>query len=106
MEVIIWSYFSQPTDLASEMQNWKEFVNGEGYSVDLKSDVSGEEVTVRLIEEWEDSYVLISSPASNELFDRVVGRVIWALSKQTDFLKVRTSNRKVPTQPTFKSTIK
>jgi hypothetical protein len=102
-EVIIWSYFSLPTDLASEMRDWKEFIDGEAYSVDLKNSVTGETVTVRLVEEWEDCYVQINSANPNELFDRVVGRVICALSKHTDYLKVRTS-RDIPNQPIFKST--
>lgn len=105
-EVLIWSYFSSPTNLAGEVCDWQEFVSGQEYSVDLKSITTGEKVSVRLVEEWEDSYVLVSSPNSGELFDRVVGRVIFALSENTDYLQVRTSNRKVPTEPTFKTTVK
>ena len=105
-EVIIWSYFSLPTDLASEMRDWAEFVSGKGYSVDLKSRKSGESVTVRLYEGWDDAYVMVNSPNAGELFDRVVGRVIYALSAHTDYLQIRTSNRIVPEEPIFRSTQK
>jgi hypothetical protein len=105
-EVIIWSYFSLPTDLAGEMRDWLEFVEGEAYSVDLKSSVSGETVTVRLVDGWDDAYVLVNSDDGGELFDRVVGRVVFALSAHTDYLQIRTSNRVVPEEPKFRSTIK
>lgn len=72
-EIVIWSYFSLPTDLANEMRNWNEFVDGEGYSVDLRSDATGETVIVRLVKEWEDCYVLVNSSSAGELFDRVDG---------------------------------
>jgi hypothetical protein len=105
-EVIIWSYFSLPTDLAGEMRNWKEFVAGDGYSVDLKSVDSGETVTVRFYDGWDDAYVIVNSENGGELFDRVVGRVIFALSAHTDYLQIRTSNRIVPVEPKFRSTPK
>jgi hypothetical protein len=88
-EVAIWSYFSKPTDLASEMQHWQEFISGEGYAVDLRDSVTGELVTIRFVEEWEDCYVIISSPSLNELFDRVVGKVIYALAANSDYLHVK-----------------
>lgn len=101
-EVLIWSYFSIPTDLANEMRSWNEFASGEDYSVDLHSGVTGETVTVRLVEEWEDTYVLVNSSSEGELFDRVIGRVIYALSKNTDNLMIRSS-KPISTEPTFKS---
>jgi hypothetical protein len=105
-EVIIWSYFAETTDLAGEMRNWDEFTAGDGYSVDLRSKATGEAVTVRLVGEWEDIYVLVNSEQGDELFDRVVGKVVFALSAHTDYLRIRTSNRVVPEEPKFKSTPK
>jgi hypothetical protein len=104
-EVIIWAYFPSTTDLAGEMRNWDEFIEGDGYSVDLRSKATGEAVTVRLVGEWEDIYVLVNSDQGDELFDRVVGKVVYALSAH-DYLRIRTSNRIVPKEPKFKSTLK
>ena len=56
-ELLIWSYFSEPTDLAGEMRDWPEFVAGEGYSADLRNVATGEEVTVGYVEENKDCYV-------------------------------------------------
>lgn len=88
-QIKIVSYFSIPTDLANEMQNWKEFISGKGYTVDLKQDETGEIVTVRYVEKDDDlDYVVVESNFPNELFDRVVGRVIRALSMHSDNLMV------------------
>ncbi len=87
--ITIVSYFSLPTDLASEMRDWKEFVAGEGYSVDLKNTDTGETVSVRYVEKTEGfDYVQIDSNFAGELFDRVVGRTIRALSMHSDNLMV------------------
>jgi hypothetical protein len=88
-ETHIRSYFSLPTDLAGEMRDWPEFVRGEGYSVELRSFDIGEEVSVRLVEKGEDSpYVAVRSSNGGPLFDRVLGRVIYALSRHSDDLMV------------------
>jgi hypothetical protein len=88
-EVHIRSYFSLPTDLAGEMRDWPEFVSGEAYSVDLKSRDTDEGVEVRFVEQDEDgSYVSVISAAAGALFDRVLGRVIYALSCHSDSLMV------------------
>jgi hypothetical protein len=88
-QIKIKSYFSISTDLAREMGNWEEFVTGEEYSVDLKSNETGEIVTVRYVE-VEDSfdYVMIESNLRGELFDRVIGRAIRALIMHSDNLMV------------------
>ena len=80
----IGSYFSVETDLASEMRSWPEFVRGSGYDVDLRDASTGESVTVRYIESGEEAHVHITGEGS--LFDRVVGRVIHAMSAHSDSL--------------------
>jgi hypothetical protein len=86
-KIIIRSYFSIPTDLAAEMRDWVEFIDGENYSVNLKTN-TGEIVSVRYVEENEDCFVIVTSENADELFDRVVGRTIYALSKHSDNLMV------------------
>jgi uncharacterized protein YkuJ len=86
-KIIIRSYFSIPTDLAAEMRDWVEFVDGENYSVNLETN-AGEIVSVRYVEENEDCFVTVISENADELFDRVVGRTIYALSKHSDNLMV------------------
>lgn len=58
-EVHIISYFSLPTDLASEMREWPEFVSGHEYSVELKNVVSGEVVSVGYVEDGDERYVSV-----------------------------------------------
>ncbi len=72
------------------MRNWKEFVSGKDYSVDLKDAETGETVTVRYVVREEDSfdYVEINSDLPSELFDRVVGRAICALIQHSDNLMI------------------
>ena len=97
-EVTIVSYFSLATDLAGEMREWPEFVVGEGYSVDLRHAVTGESVIVRLVEASEGpSHVSVKGTRRGALFERVVGRVIWALSKHSDDLMV--DSREVKAEP-------
>ena len=86
IQVRINSYFSLPTDLAHEMKDWPEFINGEGYSVDLKDLSTEEEVAVRLVDGEPDvpTYVVIKTNRSGPLFDRVVGRAVFALSAHSD----------------------
>ena len=87
-QLSIRSYFSLPTDLAGEMRDWPEFVSGEGYSVNLQDTVTSEAVSVRFVAAGEDCYVAISSSLPGQLFDRVVGRVVCALSAHSDNLMV------------------
>ena len=86
--VHILSYFSLPTDLAAQMRDWKEFVAGQEYSVELKDPSSGEAVSVNYVEEGEEHYVSVSGSGCGSLFDRVLGRVIYALSEHSDNLMV------------------
>jgi hypothetical protein len=87
-EVHIISYFSLPTDLAAAMGDWPEFVAGHEYTVDLKSSDSGEAVSVRFVEDGEERYVAVSGTGAGPLFDRVLGRVIYALAAHSDNLMV------------------
>lgn len=87
-ETHITSYFSLPTDLASEMREWPEFVSGKEHDVDLKSQDSAETVTVRYIDDGEAPYVSVSGQGPGTLFDRVLGRAIYALAGHSDNLMV------------------
>ena len=84
-ETHIISYFSLPTDLAGE-SDWPEFVSGQEYSVDLKS--SAERVSVRYVEDGEEHYVSVSGDGAGTLFDRVLGRVIYALAAHSNNLMI------------------
>ena len=64
-KVEILSYFSIETDLAGEMRSWPELVSGTGYD-----------------------YVEVRAIAEGPLFDRVLGRVIYALAAHSDNLQV------------------
>lgn len=88
-ELHIQSYFSLPTDLAAEMRDWPEFVSGEGYSANLSDAATGEEVTVRYVEEDDDCYVIIRSSTTGQLLDRVAGRIICSLIAHSDTLVVK-----------------
>jgi hypothetical protein len=85
-ETHIISYFSLPTDLAGELRDWPEFVSGQEYSVDLKS--STETVSVRYVEDGDERYVSVSGDGVGTLFDRVLGRVIYALAAHSDNLMI------------------
>ena len=85
-KVHIVSYFSLPTDLATSMRDWPEFRGGEEYSVDLAS-LDGEIVTVRK-ETGDDTYVAVVGTGQGHLFDRVLGRVMYALAAHSDSLMV------------------
>ena len=88
-ELRIQSYFSLPTDLAAEMRDWPEFISGEGYAANLADAATGEEVTVRYVEEGDDyPHVIIRSSAAGQLLDRVAGRVIRSLIEHSDTLVV------------------
>ena len=88
-EIHIRSYFSLPTDLANEMSGWPEFVSGEGYSVELANSATRETVNVKLAEDAEEGrFVAVSAENAGPLFDRVLGRTIYALSQHSDDLMV------------------
>ena len=88
VDLRIESYFSLPTDLASEMAAWAEFVSGSGYNVDLRSD-SGS-VTIRFESSGESQFVRIYG-VGGPLFDRAVGTAVRALAAHSDALVVSTS---------------
>jgi hypothetical protein len=89
-EVHIISYFSLETDLAAEMRSWTEFRSGSGYSVELASPDGRETVSVHLVEKTgaEAAYVRVICPAPGSLFDRVLGRVTYALAAHSDNLMI------------------
>ena len=89
-EVHIISYFSLETDLARELGSWPEFVAGTEYSVDLKSLDSDEAVQVRYVENEDERYVSVkgSGSGSGSLFDRALGRVVYALAGHSDSLMI------------------
>jgi hypothetical protein len=94
-EIHIYSYFSLPTDLAGEMQDWPEFIAGHNYSVDLKSCDREETVSVRNVVDGEDHFVSLSGCGAGPLFDRVLGRVIYALIAHSDNLMVHRGSGNV-----------
>ena len=87
-ETHIISYFSLQTDLAGEMRAWPEFSSGQEYSVDLKCPDSGETVAVRYVEDGGERYVSVRGEGAGALYDRVLGRVIYALAAHSDNLMV------------------
>jgi hypothetical protein len=84
-EVHIISYFSLPTDLAAAMRPWPEFVEGLEYSVTLRSDNGPVAVQLR---DDDGTYVSVTGPAEGPLFERVLGVVIYELSRHSDNLMV------------------
>lgn len=77
------SYFSLPTDLAVEFRSWPEFVGGSGYNVQMRSS-SGETVFIRYLETEGAPRMTIESVGGGELFERVLGRALYALSAHSD----------------------
>jgi hypothetical protein len=82
------SYFSLPTDLAEGMRAWREFVSGEGYSVELRS--PQELVTVSLQDGSADDaqHVIVKSTGDGALFAQVLGNVVYALAAHSDNVQV------------------
>ena len=87
------SYFSIETDLAASMSDWPEFVAGSAYDVDLRDQRNGETVGTRFVIRDEDSFVVISSSVAGPLFDKVVGKVVYALSAHSDNLMINRIDR-------------
>ena len=82
------SYFSLPTDLASEMLDWPEFVEGKDYDLELQAGAG--KVFVRLMEASEDdrAHVIVRGEGSGSLFDKVLGRVVYAMAAHSDDVMV------------------
>lgn len=89
MQLHIRTYDSIPTDLAGEMREWREFVGGEAYTVQLRDRDSGDEVSVWMSDRPDDfPTVVVEGPSRSALLDRALGRVIQALSENSDHLMV------------------
>ncbi len=83
------TYDSIATDLAGEMRDWREFVSGEGYAVRLQDGEDGDEVSVWMSDDPNDfPTVHVEGQFRSRLFDRVLGRVIQALSEHSDNLMI------------------
>ena len=76
------SYFSLPTNLATELGTWPEFVSGHEYNADLRDD--NELISVRLEHDEGRPFVRIRGTGEGHLFHRVLGAVIHALSAHSD----------------------
>lgn len=89
--VRITSYFSLDTDLAAEMGSWPEFVSGEGYDVQLRSQDGSEDVSVKYVPETNEdhAHVLVTASSDGPLFERTLGRASYALAAHSDNLMVR-----------------
>ena len=84
------TYDSIPTDLAGEMRRWREFVSGEAYTVHLRDDQTGDEVSVCMRDTADDfPTVIVEGSSRGPLLDRVLGRAIQALSEHSDNLMVQ-----------------
>jgi hypothetical protein len=71
------------------MRSWPEFVGGTEYDVELRSNAGI--VSVKLLREEENEdrpYVAVTGPASDSLFERVLGTVIYELAAHSDNLMV------------------
>ncbi len=78
---LIFSHWTQETDLAGLLKDWPEFVRGEGYSVDLRQQFSGEEVELRMVHEDDQRWLLVASTGTGGLFERVLGRVALEMAR-------------------------
>jgi hypothetical protein len=79
--VLIFSYWTSPTDLAAILGDWPEFRGGSGYNVDLHALRSGETVEVRLVRENDDCWLLVAANATGALFERALGRITLELAR-------------------------
>lgn len=70
------------------MREWPEFVAGQDYSVELKNRASDEVVSIRFINNGDEQFVSVKGSTNGTLFDKVLGRVIYALSAHSDNLMV------------------
>jgi len=89
--VSIDSYFSLPTDLAKEMRNWPEFVDGSGYATRLRSE--SEEVATSLKEHEGERLVYVRGTGDGLLFYRVLGCTLYALACHSDDVWPRVMRR-------------
>jgi len=82
------SYFSLPTDLATALSAFPEFVSGEGYCAELHS--PDEEVSVSYHPAHDDdaAHVLVAGTGEGLLFFAVLGCTVHALSAHSDNVSV------------------
>ena len=78
------SYFSLPTDLAAELRPWREFVEGAGYAAELRGSDERVSVSLRPATGEDAAHVLVVGEGRGDLFDRVLGRIVFALSAHSD----------------------
>ena len=78
------SYFSLPTDLAAELRPWHEFVEGAGYVAELQGSEERVSVSLRPATDDDAAHVLVVGEGCGDLFDRVLGRIVFALSAHSD----------------------
>jgi hypothetical protein len=78
------SYFSLPTDLAAELRPWHEFVDGAGYVAELRGSEEHVAVSLRPATDDDAAHVLVVGEGCGDLFDRVLGRIVFALSAHSD----------------------
>lgn len=91
------SYFSLPTDLAAEFRSWPEFVSGSGYQVQMESS-SGESVFIRYQETETAQLMTVESAGNGDLFERVLGRALYALSAHSDTVCIHRHSEEPKTQ--------
>ncbi len=85
----IQTYASLPTDLASELRCWPEFISGDGHSALFRDAQTGEEVSVRL--RATSQYfptVTVEGRSRTPLLDKALGRVIQAAVDHSDTVMV------------------
>ena len=87
-EIQILSYFSLPTDLAAEMLDWPESISGSEYDADLQSAEESVSVRFKKGNEDEQPYVVVRGQGLSLLFDKVLGRVVYALAAHSDNLMI------------------
>jgi hypothetical protein len=78
------SYFSLPTDLAVEFRPLHEFVDGAGYVAELESSEERVSVSLRPATDDDAAHVLVVGEGCGDLFDRVLGRIVFAMSAHSD----------------------
>lgn len=82
------SYFTLPTDLASAMRSWPEFVSGDGYRVELAD--GGAHVNVSLVPAVADDcqHVIVQGDSADRLFQAVLGHVTYQMAAHSDNLTI------------------
>lgn len=82
------SYFSLPTDLASAMSAWPEFIEGSGYMVRLRSEAENISVDYVAGDDEDTNHVVVRGVGRGPLFHAVLGCVTYELSGHSDNVSV------------------